>query len=85
MLARVQLTGAPRGASGVYVRAHAAKYYTLLNPPSGGAMVMYQHTQKVGFMWLGGLLLVLVTFLVGLLLIRTGLAISNKEICAEES
>ena len=48
-------------------------------------MVMYQHTQKVGFMWLGGLLLVLVTFLVGLLLIRTGLAISNKEICAEES
>jgi hypothetical protein len=47
MLARVQLTGAPRGASGVYVRAHAAKYYTLLNPPSGGAMVMYQHRERV--------------------------------------
>ena len=47
-------------------------------------MVMYEHTQKVGFMWLGGLLLVLITFVVGLLLVRTGLAIQNKEICAEE-
>ena len=47
-------------------------------------MVMYQHTQKIGFMWLGGLLLVLITFVVGLLLVRTGLAIQNKEICAEE-
>lgn len=47
-------------------------------------LVMYESTQKLGFMWLGGLLLVLITFLVGLLLVRTGLAIQNKEICAEE-
>lgn len=47
-------------------------------------MVMFEHTQKTGFMWLGGLFLVLITFLVGLLLVRTAMAIQNKEICAEE-
>lgn len=47
-------------------------------------LVMYDLTQKTGFMWLGGLFLVMITFLVGLLLVRTGMAISNKEICAEE-
>ena len=47
MLTRVELSGAPRGASGVYVRAPGAPYYTLLNPTSGGAMVMYQHTERV--------------------------------------
>jgi len=46
--------------------------------------VMYESTQKAGFMWLGGLLLVLITFLVGLLLVRTGIAMQNEEICVKE-
>jgi len=47
-------------------------------------LVMYEQTEKAGFMWLGGGLLVLITLLVGLLLVRTGLAISKHEICTEE-
>lgn len=48
------------------------------------SMVMYQLTQKTGFMWLGGLLLVLLTGLVGLLLVRTSMAMQDGEICTEE-
>ena len=47
-------------------------------------MVMYQHTQKAAFMWLSSGLLVFVTVLVGMLLVRTGIAMANHEICVEE-
>lgn len=48
------------------------------------SMVMYEQTGKIGFMWISGGLLVLVTSLVGMLLVRTGLAIANNEIFVEE-
>ncbi|PID46172.1 MAG: C4-dicarboxylate ABC transporter [Proteobacteria bacterium] len=47
------------------------------------SMVVFEHTQKTGFMWIGGLLLTLLTCLIGLLLVRTAIAIKNREICTD--
>ncbi len=47
-------------------------------------MVMYELTNKVFFLWLGGGLLALVTVIVSMLLVRTGMGMLNNEICVEE-
>lgn len=48
------------------------------------SFAMYEQTEKVMFVWIAGGLLILLSSLVGLLSLRTLLAISHHEICTEE-
>ena len=44
---------------------------------------MAHETGARGYLWLGGALLGLLTVVVAMLLVRTGLAVARREICVE--